>query len=52
MREDTHIQEHLDEFNKIVMDIKNLDLKLDDEDKALIALCSLPSSYENFVQNP
>jgi len=29
--------------------MKNLDLKLDDEDQALIVLCSLSSLYENFV---
>ena len=51
MREGTPIQEHLDEFNKIVMDMKNNDIKLDDEDLALIVLCSLPESYENFVNS-
>ena len=51
MREGTPVQEHLDEFNKIVLDMKNLDIKLDDEDQALIVLCSLPASYENFVNS-
>ena len=51
MHEGTPVQEHLDEFNKIVLDMKNLDIKLDDEDQALIMLCSLPASYENFVNS-
>ena len=51
MREGTPVQEHLDEFNKIVLDMKNLDIKLEDEDQALIVLCSLPASYENFVNS-
>ena len=50
MREGTPVQEHLDEFNKIVLDMKNLDIKVKDEDQALIIFCSLPHLYENFVK--
>ena len=41
--------EHLDDFNKIITDLLNLDVKIDDEDKALLLLNSLPESYEFLV---
>ena len=41
--------EHLDDFNKIITDLLNLDVKIDDEDKVLLLLNSLPESYEFLV---
>ncbi|GKA64116.1 retrovirus-related pol polyprotein from transposon TNT 1-94 [Tanacetum coccineum] len=38
-------------LNSILMDLKNVDVKIDDEDAALILLVSLPPSYENFVNS-
>ncbi|KAI4313020.1 hypothetical protein MLD38_037799 [Melastoma candidum] len=49
MTESASVKEHIDNFNHIVLDIQGVDVKIDDEDQALILLCSLPSSYENFV---
>ncbi|GKF14194.1 hypothetical protein Tco_0055656 [Tanacetum coccineum] len=43
------ISEHIDEFNKIVFDIANIEVKFEDEDLALLLLTSLPASYEHFV---
>ncbi|GJZ08691.1 copia LTR rider [Tanacetum coccineum] len=43
------IFEHIDEFNKIVLDLTNIEVKFEDEDLALLLLTSLPASYEHFV---
>ncbi|KAI4311141.1 hypothetical protein MLD38_036060 [Melastoma candidum] len=49
MTESASVKEHVDNFNRIVLDLQGVDVKIDDEDQALILLCYLPSSYENFV---
>ncbi|KAJ9541754.1 hypothetical protein OSB04_028260 [Centaurea solstitialis] len=51
MKEGMPLKEHLDELNSIHMDLKNVEVKIDDEDAALILLVSLPPSYENFVNS-
>lgn len=51
MGEGTSLSQHLDNFNSIIMDLNIIDIKIDDEDQALIVLCSLPPSYENFVES-
>ncbi|GKA34734.1 retrovirus-related pol polyprotein from transposon TNT 1-94 [Tanacetum coccineum] len=43
------ISEHIDEFNKIVLDFANIEVKSEDEDLALLLLTSLPPSYKHFV---
>ncbi|KAH9770761.1 hypothetical protein KPL71_012475 [Citrus sinensis] len=49
MKEGTSMKDHLDEFNKLILDLENVNVNLEDEDKALILLSSLPDSYEHFV---
>lgn len=49
MQEGKPIKEHLDEFNKVFLDLKNIDVKIDEEDQAISLLCSLPNSYERFI---
>ena len=51
MQEGTQLQDHLDSLNSILLDLRNIDVKVEDEDAALILLVSLPNSYENFVQS-
>lgn len=51
MEEGTPLGNHLDEFNKIFMDLKNIDIQIDDEDQALILLYSLPEFFDNFVNS-
>lgn len=43
------LQEHVDEFNKLCLDLENVQVEYDDEDKAPVLLHSLPKSYETFV---
>src|SRR5436190_21808425 len=49
MEEGSAVKRHLDAFNSIIMDLGNVDIKVDSEDQALILLCSLPRSYDAFV---
>nr|GEW22973.1 retrotransposon protein, putative, Ty1-copia subclass [Tanacetum cinerariifolium] len=43
------ISKHIDEFNKLVLDLANIERKIEDEDLALLLLTSLPALYEHFV---
>nr|GEX37825.1 retrovirus-related Pol polyprotein from transposon TNT 1-94 [Tanacetum cinerariifolium] len=42
--------DHIDEFNKLILDLANIDIKIEDKDQALMLLTSLSSSYENFME--
>lgn len=42
------LKPYLDEFDSIIMDLQNIDVKLDDEDLAIKLLCSLPREYKHF----
>ncbi|KAL6340066.1 hypothetical protein AAG906_038901 [Vitis piasezkii] len=44
------IEEHLDHFNKIILDLENIDIKVSDEDKAILLLTSLDASYTNMKE--
>ncbi|GKA96693.1 zinc finger, CCHC-type containing protein [Tanacetum coccineum] len=46
----TKLSDHIDEFNKLILDLANIDIEIEDADQALMLLTSLPSSYENFVE--
>ena len=45
--EDRGISEQLEEFNKAVDDLENIDVQIDDEDKAIMLLNALPKSYDH-----
>ena len=49
MKERTIGNDHLDEFNKLILDLENVNIILEDKDRALIMLSSLSDSYEHFV---
>ena len=44
------IEEHLDHFNKIILDLENIDITVSDEDKAIMLLISLDASYTNLKE--
>ncbi|KAL5764810.1 hypothetical protein ACOSQ2_017404 [Xanthoceras sorbifolium] len=46
--EGTSLGFHIDEFESLIMDMQNLDVKINDEDQALLLPCLLPSSYRHF----
>jgi len=48
MMKSKSIMEQLTEFNKIIYDLVNIDLIIEDKDNALLLLCVLPRSFENF----
>ena len=50
MAEGTSIQSHLNEFNPIIIDLENLDVKIEDEDNAVLLIVSLPPSYKHFKE--
>ena len=50
MDEGTPIQNHLDEFNSIIIDLESLDVKLENEDKAILLVVSLPTSDKHFKE--
>ena len=43
------LTDYLKNLNSILLDLRNLDVKIDNEDAALILLVSFQNSYENFV---
>ena len=49
MQEGQKLNNHIDKFNKLCLDLENIDINYDEEDKALVLLHSLPRTYETFV---
>ncbi len=45
----TSMSDHIDQFNQVMLDLNNIGEKIKDEDRALVLLCSLLQSYDNFV---
>ncbi|GJR70646.1 hypothetical protein Tco_0016711 [Tanacetum coccineum] len=46
----TNLGDHIDEFNKLILDLANIDIEIEDEDQALMLLTSLPSELEQELE--
>jgi len=51
MKKYVPIEDRLDEFNRVILDLQNIELKVEDKNQTLNLLCSLPSSYKCFIDN-
>jgi ribosomal protein S27E len=49
MKEGTQITDHLNTFNTLIVQLTSMEVKFEDEDKAITLLCSLPESWDNLV---
>ncbi|GJS14327.1 cellulose synthase A catalytic subunit 2 [UDP-forming]-like protein [Tanacetum coccineum] len=46
----TKLGDHIDEFNKLILDLEIINIEIEDEDHTLMLLTLLPSFYENCVE--
>ena len=49
MLECMQVNEHLDKFNRIVLDLRGVGVDIDDEDQAMFLLHSLPDRMRVFL---
>ena len=49
MTEGTDLRQHINTFKQIISDMLWIDIKFEDEDKAMMLLTFLPASYEHLV---
>ena len=49
MKEGTKVVDHLNTFNTLIVQLTSMEVKFEDEDKAITLLCSLPESWDNLV---
>lgn len=50
MSEDKVLAEQLNMFNKLIFDLENMDVKIEDEDQTLLLLCALPGTHTHFKE--
>ncbi|KAG8487958.1 hypothetical protein CXB51_018091 [Gossypium anomalum] len=48
MNEGELLIDHISQFITLLNDLKNVEVHIDDEDQAMLLLCSLPPSYKSF----
>ena len=40
---------YIQKFNRVCSDVMSLDVKIDEEDRAFLLLCSLPATYDGLI---
>ncbi|KAH1072932.1 hypothetical protein J1N35_025260 [Gossypium stocksii] len=48
MNECELLKDHINQFITLLNELKNVEVHIDDEDQAMLLLCSLPPSYKSF----
>ena len=48
MNKEKPLSDQIDDFKKIIDDLENIDIKMEDEDQALILVNAMPKTYEHF----
>ncbi|GKC64846.1 hypothetical protein Tco_1097444 [Tanacetum coccineum] len=46
----TKLGDHIDDFNKLILDLANINIEIEDEDQALMLLTLFSSSFEKFME--
>ena len=49
MKEGSKIAEYLNVFNTLICQLSDIEVKIQEEDKAITLLCSMPESWNHFV---
>jgi hypothetical protein len=49
MTESADLRQHINTFKQIITDMLRIDIKFEDEDKAMMLLTSIPASYKHLV---
>ena len=49
MKEGTQIVDHLNVFNTLICQLSSMEVKYEDEDKAVTLLCSFPVSWDHLI---
>uniref|UniRef100_A0A803PAJ2 Retrovirus-related Pol polyprotein from transposon TNT 1-94 n=1 Tax=Cannabis sativa TaxID=3483 RepID=A0A803PAJ2_CANSA len=47
MDDTKNLRNHLNEFNRIILDLRNIGVKIEDDDQGILLLSSLPICYEH-----
>ena len=51
MKKSTKIADHLNVFSTLICQLSSMDVKIDDEDKVVNLLCTLPKSWGQVVSS-